>query len=327
MPADLGVTADPCPILVYRTLPERIAGQSVSVFGSSPVMTYLRPSCGEFVVQYLGQGLSDSSAWPKKVPLSTVDFETGEILSDTERRSSSRRRTSLRQYCTHNGLGYLVTLTYEREPSVVDQVWKDVKTFVRRVRAVIGAPFAYAVVIERGEVNKRLHVHVCVGRWYVDLSVSDKCLKCAPPKWDWRSRPPEAGTLCLRCAWGLGIVHGPQVKLDGEVRANGDARRAAMYVSKYVSKDLRSDLSEGSGVNQGRNVYRVAMGFQPLVVRVPSRDVGSALVGAVQSLAGPSVGGSELVEVRALHEIVEDWPGRPTWVGFGPLPSLPEVIE
>lgn len=287
-------------------------------------MSYLRPTCGEFVIQYHGSGFSGSQL-PKKRSLATVDSETGEIFSDTERRSASRRRTSLRQFCTHNGLGYLLTLTYEREPLVVDQVWKDVKTFVRRLRAVIGAQFPYAVVIERGEKNKRLHVHVCVGRWYVDLSVSDKCLECAPPNWEWRSRPPERGTLCLRCVWGLGIVHGPQAKVGGEVRANGDARRCASYASKYISKDLSVELSGAS--YQGRQKYRVSQGHQPPLVRVPGRDVSAALAGAVQSLLGPSGGRSELVEVIALHEIVEDWPGRPTWVGFGPLSSLPEVVE
>jgi len=324
MPADLGVTADPCPILVNRTQLEKRAGQSVFVLASETVMSYLRPTCGEFVIQYHGLGFSGAQ-FPKKRPAVAVDFETGEILSDTERRSSSRRRTSLRQFCTHNSLGYLLTLTYEREPLIVDQVWRDVKAFVRRVRAVVGVQFPYAVVIERGEKNKRLHVHICVGRWYVDLSVSDKCLECAPPNWEWRSRPPERGILCLRCVWGLGIVHGPQAKVGGEVRANGDSRRCAAYASKYVSKDLSVELS-GDAFG-GRQKYRVAQGFQPPVLRVPSRNVSEALSGAVQSLVGASGEGLELVEVRALHEIVEDWPGRPTWVGFGPLASLPEVIE
>lgn len=319
MPSASGVTAAGCPILVNRTLFVVVPDQrgSSDPLDGYPVAAFVRPSCGRFVVQYFGRG----ERFPVKEidsPRVLVDPLTGEAGSDTLRRSSSRRRSAISDYCAHNGLGYLLTLTFRSEPFSVDGVWSELAHFVRRLRVSLGDGVPYVAVIERGGLG-RLHVHMCVGRWYVDRVVAVRCLRCVTSEWEWRSEPPADGVLCLGCVWGLGFVHGPSERVEGEVRANGDARRAAMYVSKYVSKDLLQEL----GV--GRQLYRVAHNFQPLVLRVPALDVESACRFAAASIARAAGAELENVVQVALHETVSDWPGRPTWVGSVPLPMLPEA--
>jgi len=314
--AAAGVTGAGRPLLVKRT---QLVDEQVNEGFSSekyPAFAYIRPTCGRFVVQYRGRG----EHFPHKESDSTnsrVDSFTGEIFSDTERRSASRRRSAISDFCAHNGLGYLLTLTYANEPLSMNQVWRDFENFVRRVRGSLGGAFPYVGVIERGEENGRLHLHICAGRWYVDLGACVRCRHCVTEKWVWRSSPPEEGTLCIGCLWGNGIVHGPQERIQGKIRANGDCRAAALYVSSYVSKELAAELGKG------RQLYRVAQNFQPSVLKVPAYDVDSARRYAWEFIAKASGVSVDQVAEVALHEVVEDWPGFPTWVGSVPLPELP----
>jgi hypothetical protein len=203
----------------------------------------------------------------------------------------------------HSGLGYLLTLTFRREPLTARGVWHEAELFVRRLRAVLGESVPYVFVLERGETNGRLHLHVCVGEWYSSLGVVVRCERCVEPGWVWRSTPPGRDRLCLGCLWGHGIVHGPDERLGGDVRANGDAKRAAMYVSKYVSKELRAELEKG------RQLYRVAEGFQPPEERLASSSV--ALLDRVTAMVGVSA------TVLALHDEVPTYQGPPCWVVGG----------
>lgn len=303
---------DRVPILDIGTLTNQTPGQSVSnlelLESVLPVAATVYPSCGEATVQWRGFG-----EWEP----------TGEIREwDNEGRSARRRRGEIRRMCAANGLGYLVTLTFEREPLTSDGVWRELKLFLRRLRRQLGYVFPFVAVIERGELNGRLHLHVCVGRWYVDLCVCSICRECAPPSWKWLQPPPAVGTLCLRCVWGNGIVHGPSERVAGEIRANGDSRRAAMYVSKYVSKEL----IEGSAKGEWR--YRVARGFQPEAERFRGREVVSVnrAVAARLGLSAPLsvIGMPAGWSVTALHEEIEGWEGGPTWSFRSPLPELPK---
>jgi len=321
MLASPGVAADECPILVNRT--QLVDEQVKRGFFSEnyPVFTYVRPTCGRFVTQYRGRGEHFPRPESDSPRPRVVELITGEIFSDTERRSASRRRSTISDFCAHNGLGYLLTLTFRGEPTSTDLVWRDLENYIRRLRIQLGCPFPYVAVIERGEENGRLHLHLCVGRWYVDLSACVVCRHCAAEYgWQWRGQePPEEGTLCLRCVWGLGIVHGPGKRYQGKIRANGDARAAALYVSGYVSKDLAAELGKG------RQLYRVAQNFKPPVVKVPAYDVDSANRYAAEMISERSGVSVEEVTLVALHETVEDWPGRPTWVGSVPLLELPRL--
>jgi hypothetical protein len=201
----------------------------------------------------------------------------------------------------HSGLGYLLTLTFRREPATSAGVWTEAKRFVRRLQVRIGGGFPYVVVLERGETNGRLHLHVVVGDWYSSLGVVVRCERCVAPGWVWHSAPPGQDRLCLGCLWGHGFVHGPDEKLGGDgVRANGDPKRAAMYVSKYVSKELRAELE------QGRQLYRVAQGFAP-----PEERMASSSVRLLDRVTAEMGGG---VSVLALHDEVPTYQGPPCWV-------------
>lgn len=242
------------------------------------------PTCGEAVVWFSGGSRgAEEVPWPPD-PM----------------RADRRRRGAVRRYCVHSGLGYLLTLTFRLEPATPAGVWLEAKRFVRRLQKRLGATVPYVFVVERGETNGRLHLHVCVGDWYRELGVVVRCERCVAPGWVWHSPPPGRDRLCLGCLWGRGFVHGPDEELGGDVRANGDPKKAAMYVSKYVSKELRSDLEKG------RQLYRVAEGFQPPEQRFASPSV--ALLDRITAKFGPGA------KVLALHDEVKAYQGPPCWV-------------
>lgn len=312
MSSSAGVAGALGPFLDIGTQLKQNPGQRVS-FASSfsspgfvdfPVISVVYPACGEGVVVWRGRG---------------DRFETGELREwDNAGRSRSRRRGSIRRMCASNGLGYLLSLTFKDEPLSVDAVWREVKLFRKRLRYELGFNFPYVFVVERGEKFGRLHVHVCIGRWYVDLGVHVRCAKCVLDNWKWDSSgPPVDGCLCLGCLWGKGIVHGPSEKYSGEVRANGDARRAAMYVSKYVSKELLGELGAG------RQLYRVAQDFQPVVERAVGVNVEDMRGRVGARLGGSFLGVENSLMVTALHEEIVGWEGPPTWTLRIDLPSLP----
>lgn len=91
--------------------------------------------------------------------------------------------------------------------------------------------------------------------------------------------------------WGLGFVHPGR---DGA----GDAVKAAGYAAKYVGKALDT----GSGVHS----YTVARGHQPREFRGDAETIGEA-IDAIDAVFGWDV------EVVALHEVVEGWPGPRSW--------------
>lgn len=96
----------------------------------------------------------------------------------------------------------------------------------------------------------------------------------------------------MESVWGLGWVFVTPPR-SGE-RA---AQRVAAYVAKYVGKDIEAT---------GRQGYRVAEGYQPRMEVALVDSLGAAL--ALVSRAA----GCEL-RVVALHDEVENWPGRPVW--------------
>ncbi|GAA3531967.1 hypothetical protein GCM10022263_20630 [Nocardioides daeguensis] len=170
--------------------------------------------------------------------------------------AARRARARLRRYCVANELNRLGTLTYG-PPFCTDpgQARADVGVFFRRLRGALGGEaFPYAWVPEFHKDQQRLHLHFAAGR-YIKRSVIEE-------------------------AWGHGFVH---IKRLSDVPAGsgtrGEARRAAGYLSKYVSKSFADQRIKG------RHRYDVAQGFRPERMTVWGRSAGE-VIGLASDLLG-----------------------------------------
>jgi hypothetical protein len=172
---------------------------------------------------------------------------------DRARAEAGRRaRVKLRRYCAANRLNRLGTLTY-RGQGCHDpvQLRGDVAAFFKALRASLGGqPLPYVWVPEWHKTDHGMHVHFAVGR-YIRRSLID-------------------------AAWGRGFVH---IKQLGDLSAGAtswhEARAAAGYLAKYVSKTFGHDLG-------GLHRYEVAQGFQPKGVRLAGVSAGQLLAQAVE---------------------------------------------
>jgi hypothetical protein len=181
-------------------------------------------------------------------------FERPDDRSATE--AARRARGKVRRYCAANRLNRLGTVTYEGD-GLHDSIAlrRDVRRFFRALRAELGGAFPYLWAPEWHPGGHGLHVHFAVGRF--------------------------VHYLTIRRAWGHGLIH---IKLLGDLPTGsgslGEARLAARYLSKYVSKELGEDAPVGL------HRYEVAEGFGPKVTRltgVSPADVlerASAIMGA-----------------------------------------------
>lgn len=183
-------------------------------------------------------------------------FRVGGADPERSGREASRRaRGQVRRYCAANRLNRLGTLTYRGEGCHdALQLRADVAAFVRRLRdGLDGSPLPYLWVAEWHPGGHGLHVHFAVGR-FVPRGLIDE-------------------------AWGHGFI---SIKLLGDLpggsRSLEEARRAAGYLSKYVSKTL-------DGASAGLHRYEVAQGFQPVRVAVEGRTAVEGL-GRASSLLG-----------------------------------------
>jgi hypothetical protein len=153
--------------------------------------------------------------------------------------AARRARTRLRRYCTTNRLNRLGTLTYAGE-GLHDPVElrKDVAGFFRRLKSGLDGDLPYVWVPEWHKSGHGLHVHFAVGR-YVPRGLIDEC-------------------------WGHGFVH---IKLLSDLPVGAgsleESRRAAGYLSKYVTKSFADDLR-----NLGSHRYEIGQGFKPRSTRV-----------------------------------------------------------
>ena len=190
-----------------------------------------------------------------------------------------RARAKVRRYCTAHLLNRLGTLTY-RGAGCHDpvQLRADVAEFFRALRAALGgASFPYVWVPEWHPGGHGLHVHFAVGRYLPRRLVEQ--------------------------AWGRGFI---KMKLLSDMPVGStkrdEARRAAGYLSKYVSKTFDDPHLFG------RHRYEVAQGFQPPVQRLAGRSVDDVLAQACEVMgSAPSVSWSSAD--------VEDW-DRPPAVWF-----------
>lgn len=207
----------------------------------------------------------------------------GAPAADPERaraEAGRRARGRLRRYCAANRLNRLGTLTYG-PPRSTDprEVRQHVGMFFRELRSGLGGqPFAYAWVPELHQDGVHFHVHFAVGKFIP------------------RHR--------IVAAWGRGFVH---IKLLGDLPVGsgpvGEARRAAGYLSKYVTKSFTDD---GQGVQRPKGLHRfdVAQGFTPTVTRLTATTADGVLGRACEVM------GSAPAIVWNSAE-VEGWRGAP----------------
>lgn len=158
---------------------------------------------------------------------------------DSRDAAARRARAHVRRYCAANRLNRLGTLTYAGQGCFEPEALRvDLAGFFRRLRTSVGESFSYLWAPEWHPKGHGLHAHFAVGRFI----------------------PVRA----IRAAWGRGHVH---IKLLGDLPVGsgtlGEARLAARYLSKYVSKDLGA-----GGQPPGLHRYEVAQGFQPKVVEI-----------------------------------------------------------
>jgi hypothetical protein len=174
-------------------------------------------------------------------------------LEEAERRA----RSKLRRYCAANRLNRLGTLTYAASCRDPRQLRTDVGAFFRGLRSELGdKPLPYAWTSEWHPGGHGLHVHFTVGRYV-------------------RQR-------LIRDVWGRGIVHIKQIgDLPVGSAALEEARVAASYLAKYVSKSFATDRLPGL------HRYEVAQGFQPEQVRLAAGSEQAVIAEASERMGGP----------------------------------------
>lgn len=195
---------------------------------------------------------------------------------DRAREEAARRaRTRIRRYCCSNGLSRLGTVTYGGPARCSDPVRlrADLGEFFRSLRAALGGkPLPYLWVPELHKDGVHFHAHFAVGR-YIPRRVIEQ-------------------------AWGRGFVH---IKLLSDLPVGStswhEARLAASYVSKYVSKAFATD-------GLGHHRYDVAQGFMPKATRLEGRSSADVLRQAC------AVMGRE-PEVRWSSADKPEWQGPP----------------
>jgi hypothetical protein len=244
-----------------------------------------RPDAGWRFTLYPDAGEGGGSFQPSARRLPS--FVAAGLANDPERSAAEagrRARATLRRYCAANRLNRLGTLTYRgtgcHEPS---RVREHLGLFFRELRESTGGkPLAYAWVPEWHKSGHGLHAHFAVGR-FIRRSAID-------------------------AAWGRGFVH---IKLLGDLPVGSsnlsEARRAAGYLSKYVSKSFAEPDSRVMGLHR----YDVAQGFKPRPVVLAGTSAADVL-----GTASDVFGTSPSTEWSSAS--VEDWQGPPAiWAQWG----------
>jgi hypothetical protein len=185
-----------------------------------------------------------------------------------------RARAKLRRYGAANVLNRFLTLTYARacfDPYVLRA---DLAAFFRALRVELGGGrFPYVWVPEWHPGGHGLHAHVTVGQ-FVPRGAIDR-------------------------SWGHGFF---RIKLIGDLPvgsgARAEARVAAGYLAKYVSKDFAGERIPGL------HRYEVGQGFQPQSLIVYGVSADDVIGRASGYMGGPPE--------RVWHSSsVEGWRGPP----------------
>jgi hypothetical protein len=206
--------------------------------------------------------------------------------ADPERAAAEagrRARSKLRRYCAANRLNRLGTLTYAKPCHDPQELRAHLGAFFRDLRSGLGgSPLPYAWVPEWHKTDHGLHAHFAVGQYIRQRLIKE--------------------------VWGRGHVH---IKLLGDLPvgsgALSEARKAAGYLSKYVTKTFTDPESRVFGLHR----YDVAQGFQPVRLALSGDSPGDVLAQASDYLNGPPV-------TQWSSASVEDWAGAPAiWAQWG----------
>ncbi|GAB2767860.1 hypothetical protein GCM10027020_20880 [Nocardioides salsibiostraticola] len=247
---------------------------------ASVVDALSRPDAGWFLSLYPSAGEAGGSFQSSYRPRGS-GWVPGTPAADPERSRSEaarRARGKVRRYCAANRLNRFGTLTYAgtgvHDPA---QARADAAVFFRRLRTGLGGrSLPYLWVPEWHKTGHGLHLHFAVGQ-YVPRGL-------------------------VEASWGHGFVH---IKRIGDLPVGStslhEARKAAGYLSKYVSKSF--DADEGSRAGRLHR-YDVGQGFQPPVMRLSGRWSGEVL-GKAQAVMGAA-------PARCWSsDEAEDWQGPP----------------
>jgi hypothetical protein len=246
---------------------------------SHSVRSLFRPDAGWTLSLYPTAGEASGSFVPSYRP-ARAWVPAGDSQNPARARAEAARRAKkkLRLYAAHNRLNRLGTLTYAgsgcHDPSVLRE---DVAAFFRALRDELGgSPLAYVWVPEWHKSDHGLHVHFAVGQFIARGKIAS--------------------------AWGRGFVH---IKRLSDLPVGSttwdEARRAAGYLSKYVTKAFEP---EGRGRVLGLHRYEVAQGFQPTVLRLSGRSARELREKAEAVMGGPPARSWSSAEV-------EDWKAPP----------------
>jgi hypothetical protein len=187
----------------------------------------------------------------------------------------------VRRYVAANRLDRLGTLTYRGEGLHDERVLRrHVGHLFKRLRyEVIGEPYPYLWVPEWHKTDHGLHAHFALDRFVAHDA--------------------------LTAAWGHGFTH---IKRLGTARQAGtlaSARRAAGYLSKYVSKSFAEHRR-----SPRMHRYEVAQGFRPKVERIVAATREDALTIASERMGRAPVSTWSSAEA-------EDWQGPPAvWAAW-----------
>lgn len=220
-----------------------------------------RPDAGWSLSLYPSAGEAGGSfVYARRVPRVWVPGTPAVDPVRARSEAARRARAKVRRYCTAHRLNRLGTLTYAgdgcHDPLVVRT---DVAEFFRSLRTGLGGDrFPYVWVPEWHKSGHGLHVHFAVGQFIA------------------RSK--------IAAAWGRGFVHIKRLS-DLPVGSTSlhEARRAAGYLSKYVTKAFADTEAERA---QGLHRYEVAQGFQPPVMRLSGISSREVLEQAVEVMGG-----------------------------------------
>lgn len=258
---------------------------SQSARTANPVRSLHRLDSGWRFTLYpeAGEGGGSFQSSMRRVP----EYVARGSAADPERaamEAGRRARGRLRRYCAANRLNRLGTLTYAGDGCHDAEVLRaHLGEFFRALRARLGGDaFPYVWVPEWHKTGHGLHAHFAVGKFIKRSVIAD--------------------------AWGHGFVH---IKLLSDLPVGStsltEARRAAGYLSKYVSKTFTDPASRVLGLHR----YDVAQGFQPQPMHITGRSA-DAVIGEAAELIG---GAPSTVWSSA---DVEDWAAPPAiWAQWG----------
>jgi hypothetical protein len=175
----------------------------------------------------------------------------------SEQEAARRARAKLRRYCAANRLNRFATLTYTGAGCFDSHELRlDVAGFFRGLRRELGGePLPYAWASEWHPGGHGLHVHFAVGRF--------------------------VGYRLIHDVWARGRTH---IKLIGDLPVGSgaleEARRAAGYLAKYVSKNIADERIPKL------HRYEVAQGFQPLKVPLAAESDEAVIAQACERMGG-----------------------------------------